>query len=254
MRTAGVVLLALRARRRRVLALVAFAAVFLAAALTARLLTRQAGGHVELDRLFLVGGYPLVSALLLLGWLLGRFPLIAVLVLLAGLVSDDRASGHARLYSVRPASPLLLYGAEAATLLAVAFTLSAAIMIPFDLVMLGTWAGPATLVLILAYILVYGGLVALLSAWTRADAWIALLLATGSLVWHALRSADALRTVPPGARDLLTLLLPPQAALVALEDAFGSLQPIPWDAFGYAAAYAAALWLLAGLSLATREV
>jgi len=69
-----------------------------------------------------------------------------------------------------------------------------------------------------------------------------------------LRARASRAAVPPGARDLLTLLLPPQAALVALEDAFGSLQPIPWDAFGYAAAYAAALWLLAGLSLATREV
>src|SRR5690606_24415150 len=196
--------LALRARRRRVLALLAFAAVFLAAALTARLLvSRGAGGQIEMDRLFIVGGYPLVSALLLLGWVLGRYPLVATLVMLAGVISHDRAEGYARVYGVRPMSPRRIYAVRAALLAAVAF---AVFMPVFDLVMLGTWAGPATFVLILAYVIVYGGLVVLLSVWTRGDAWIALLLALLALVWDALRRADALM-IPPGLRDLVTFVL-----------------------------------------------
>src|SRR5690606_19454587 len=95
--------LTLRARRRRILALLAFAAVFLAAALTARLLVSQGeGGQIEMDRLFLVGGYPLVSALLLLGWVLGRYPLVAPLDMLAGVISHDRAAGYALVYGLRP--------------------------------------------------------------------------------------------------------------------------------------------------------
>src|SRR5690606_29604666 len=52
----GLAGLALRARRRRIFALLAFAGVFLGAATAARLLVSQgAGGQVEMDRLFVVG-------------------------------------------------------------------------------------------------------------------------------------------------------------------------------------------------------
>jgi hypothetical protein len=245
--------LELRARRKRLIALAAFAGLFLAAGLTARLLVADGHGHVDADQLFLVGGYPLVSALLLLGWLLGRFPLIATLVLMAGIVSDDRATGHARIYAVRPTSPHAIYGARFLTLAATAFVFSALLLPAFDLLLLGTWAGPATLILILANVLAFGGLVTILSIWTRADAWIALFLTLGALVWNALRSADRL-TIPIGARDLITFLLPPQASLLRLEDAFGSLQPIPWDAFWYVTGYGAMLILAAGLLLRQREI
>ncbi len=245
--------LTLRARRKRIVVLLAFAALFLAAGTTARLLVSDEGGHVNADRLFLLGGYPAVSALLLLGWILGRFPLIATLVLMAGLVSHDRAEGYARVYAVRPASPLRVYGARFAVLAGVAFAISAVLMPTFDLLMLGTWAGPATLVLILGYVLAFGGLVALLSVWTRADAWIALLLALAALVWDGLRSAGAL-AVPPGVRDVVRFILPPQSAIFRLEEAFGNVQPIPWDAFLYVAGYGVVMLALAALALHRREV
>lgn len=246
-------LLELRARRGRLLALTAFAAVFLAAGLTARLLVADDHGHVDADQLFLVGGYPLVSALLLLGWLLGRFPLIATLVLLAGIVSNDRSTGHARIYAVRPTSPLTLYGARFLVLAATAFVLCAVLLPTFDLLLLGTWAGPATLVLILANVLAFGGLVTFLSVCTRADAWIALFLALAALVWNALRTADKL-TIPIGARDFITFLLPPQAAMLRLEGAFGTLQPIPWDAFWLVTGYGLVLLTCAGIILRQREL
>jgi len=253
MRSVALVGLALKARGRRLAVLAAFAAVFVAAAIAVRLLTGGAHGHVELDPLFLTGGYPLVSALLLLGWVLGRFPLIATLVLVAGLVSDDRARGYARIYAVRPTSPILVYGVRLLVLLAAAFALSAILLPTFDLIMLGEWAGPATLVLILAYVLVYGGLTAFLSVWTRADAWITLLLAVTALVWDALRSAGRLATAPPGIIEVVTFLLPPQRALFALESAFAQVQPIPWEAFAHAAGYGLLWLILAGVALMNRE-
>jgi hypothetical protein len=243
----------LRARRRRLVALAAFAGLFLAAGLTARLLVADGHGHVDADQLFIVGGYPLVSALLLLGWLLGRFPLIATLVLMAGFASDDRATGQARLYAVRPASPAALYGARFLVLAATAFLSSAVLLPTFDLLLLGTWAGPATLVLILANILAFGGLVAILSIWTRADSWIALFLTLAALVWNALRAASKL-TVPIGVRDFVGFILPPQAAILRLEDAFGALQPIPWDAFWQVAGYGAVLLAAAAVLVGRREI
>jgi len=246
-------LLELRARRGRLLALAAFATVFLAAGAAARLLVADGDGHVDADQLFIIGGYPLVSALLLLGWLLGRFPLIATLVLLAGIVSGDRGAGYARIYAVRPTSPLAVYGVRFLVLAATAFVLCAVLLPTFDLLLLGTWAGPATLVLILANILAFGGLVTFLSACTRADAWIALFLAISALVWNALRAAGKL-TIPIGVRDFISFLLPPQAALLRLEGAFGTLQPIPWDAFWLVAGYGLVLLAAAVIVLRHREL
>src|SRR6185436_1858694 len=82
-------------RGRRIGALIGFAILCVLAALAARLTVGEQG-HVEVGELFLVGGYPLVSALLLIGWMLGRFPVIATLVLLAGVFSADRTDGYAR--------------------------------------------------------------------------------------------------------------------------------------------------------------
>lgn len=249
----GLAGLTLLARRKRILALIAFAALFLAAGAAARLLVADEHGHVDADQLFMVGGYPLVSALLLMGWLLGRFPLIATLVLMAGIVAEDRAVGHARLFAVRPVSPVKLYGTRFLALAGAAFAISAVLLPTFDLLLLGTWAGPATLVLIFANVVLFGGLTALLSVWTRGDAWGTLLLALGALVWDALRRAGAL-PVPPGVRDFVGFVLPPQAALFRLEEAFGSIQPIPWDAFLYVIGYGGVMLALAALSIRRREI
>src|SRR5688572_14608453 len=128
MTTFSITMLAVRARRRRIYILLGFAAVFLAAGLTARFLALGDTGHVEFDELFRVGGVALPSAILVLGWLLGRFPLIATLVLFAGIVSDDRVNGQTRLYSVRPTSLRTLYGSRAGALALVVIALSAALM------------------------------------------------------------------------------------------------------------------------------
>ncbi len=245
--------LALRSRRRRVLALVAFAALFLAAALTGRLIATGQEGGVEMGQLFLVGGYPLVSALLLLGWVLGRFPLIATLVLLAGLVSDDRRDGYLRAYAVRPTSLVRVYGTRWLLLVGVAFVLSIVLMPLFDLIMLGKVAGFAYVPLILAYVVAYGGLTALLSVWSRGDAWIALLVAIFALVWNALLTTGTLAGAPPGVTQVITFLVPPQSQFLRLEGAFANIQPIPWDAFFLIGAYGVLALVAAAASLSLRE-
>src|SRR5690606_2236630 len=113
------------ALRRRLIGLLAFSLLFLAVAAGTRLLAPRHEGHLEVEQLFQIGGYPLVSGLLLLGWVLGRFPLIASLVLLAGIFSHDRNTGYARIYTVRPVSRLAIYGSRFAVLTFIAFGLSA---------------------------------------------------------------------------------------------------------------------------------
>lgn len=245
--------LTVRSRRRRLLALLAFAALFLAAALTGRFLATGPEGGVEVGQLFVVGGYPLVSALLLLGWVLGRFPLIATLVLLAGFVSDDRRDGYVRAYGVRPTSLVRIYAVRWLALAGLAFAVSIVLMPLFDMIMLGKVAGFAYVPLILAYTLAYGGLTALISVWSRGDAWIALLVAIFALIWNALLDAGALAGAPPGVTQVITFLAPPQSQFLKLEGAFANIQPIPWTAFFIIAAYGVAALLLAGVSLGNRE-
>ena len=127
MRDAPLILLALRARRQRIWLLVAFSLVFLAAAATARLVGGH-DGHVEFDRLFQIGGYPLISGMLLIGWLLGRFGMLATFVMLAGVFSSDQADGTARLVYARPISPLRVYFVRYTVLSAAAFAISAVLM------------------------------------------------------------------------------------------------------------------------------
>jgi hypothetical protein len=240
------------ARRRRIMALLAFAGLFLLTAATAAVLAGEEG-HVELETLFQLGGYPLISGVLLVGWLLGRFPLVATLVLFSGIVAADRVDGHARLLAVRPAPPALLYGVRFLLLGGLAFVLSAILMPLFDLLMIGTWAGPALLVLILAHVVVWGSLTTLLSVATRLDAWITLLLALFAMVWGALRQVDMLPVIPI-LGDIIAFVLPPQAQLFALESAFAGIQPIPWGAFWFCMGYGAVALLVAAFTLGRREI
>jgi hypothetical protein len=246
--------LSLSSRRPRLLGLAAFGLLFLAAGATARVFTHTDHGHVEMDRLFELGGVTLVSGILILGWLIGRFPLIATLVLMAGIFSADRASGHARLYAARPRSLVLLYGARFLLFAGVAFVMSALLMPAFDLLVLGEWGGPTVFALIAAQIIVFGVLTALLSVFTRADAWIALFLGILAIVWDGLRRIDYFVALPAFMRETLSLVLPPQGALMRIEMAFGSMQPVPWDAFLFILIYGALVLLLAGVALTRRAL
>ncbi len=240
-------------RSRRILGLLGFAVLFVLAGFVARLLV-GGSGHVETGQLYQIGGYPMVSALLLLGWLLGRYPIIATLVLVAGWFSADRTLGYARLYSVRPVSFLRLYGLRLVTLLAIAFGMSAILMPAFDVLMLGEFTGAAIFVLIGSYVLLYGSLTAFLSVFTRGEAWLALGFGIAGMIWDAMRRAGSLDQAPPGVKQAVSFILPPQGPLFRIETAFGELQPIPWIDVGYVAGYSLILLLAAAVFIVDREV
>jgi hypothetical protein len=239
--------------RRRLSWLLAFGVAFLGAALTGRVVGGS-GDHVEFDALMQVGGYPMVSALLLTGWLVGRFPLLAGVVLMAGVFSGQRESGLARLLEVRARSPLLLLALRAALALGLALAVSLLVLITFDVVMLGRLPGPQLLVLVLAYVLVAGALTALLSTFVRNDAWAAALLLVLAVTWHALLRSGVLASSPPGVREVVTVLLPPQGAVLQLENAFAGDLAVPWNALLYAATYATLALVLAAVVARRREL
>ena len=244
----------LRSRLRRIIALVAFAFLFLFSALLARTLVGGGHGQVEIGNLYQVGGYPLVSALLLLGWLIGRFPLIAILAMMAGIVSADRRNGTMRLYAARPTSLAVLYLEKFAVAAAIVFLISIMLLPGFDLLLLARWAGPNTLVLIASYILVYGSLTFFLSVWLRGDVWVTAILAIVAMLWDALLRSGRMGATAPGIREVITVVLPPQSALFRLESAFGAETATPWGAFAFVAAYGAILTIAALASLRIREL
>ena len=234
----GVTRLALRENRKRIALLIAFAGLFVISGFVTRILAGGPEGHIEFDRLLMMGGYPVISAVLLLGWLLGRYPMIAALVLTSGIISRDREQRYLRIYSVRPGSRIALYAQRFIVMAAAAFVLSVLLLPVFDVLMLGKWAGPGTLLLIYSYVIVYASLTTLLSVWLRADAWIALALGLAAMIWNAMGRADILQHAPPVIRELVTFILPPQGALFAIEQAYGAEQPIPMAPVLYVTAYA----------------
>jgi hypothetical protein len=136
----------------------------------------------------------------------------------------------------------------------VAFALSAILMPSFDYLLLSRWGGPNTLVLILAYILVYGALTFLLSVWTRGEVWIALVLAICAMLWDAVLRAGRLGNSVPGIRELITMVLPPQSALFKIENAFGAETAMPWDSVLFVVAYSVILIIAALVSMRIREL
>ena len=244
----------LRSNLRRIAALAAFALLFLLSGLAARFLVGTEHGQVEMGNLYLVGGYPLVSAMLLLGWMLGRYALVATLVMFAGIVSSDRVNGTMRLYAARPRWVGFLYLKKYLTAALIVFAMSAFLMPAFDMILLGRWAGPATFLLIISYILVYGSLTFLLSVWLRGEVWIAIMLAITAMLWDALIRSGIIAKSAPGIRELVTILLPPQSALFRLETAFGAETPIPWGSFAFVLAYGTIITIAALVSLRIREL
>jgi len=251
----GLARLTLAETRGRLLLVGAAGLLFLAgAAVTSA--TAGGGADPGMDEVFRLGGYPLVSAVLLMGWTVGRFPLFAAVVLCAAVGMGGQRGGWARLAHARPLAPWRIYLLRWALLAGVAFGVSALVLPLFDLLILGTWAGPPTLVLAAAAVLAYGTLAALASAWLPRDAalGVAAILAVGAHVWHAALRSGAADAVPRGVGRFLSFVLPPQGALYALEGAFVGVEPIPWASFAYVAGYAALVGALALLSLTLREI
>src|SRR5690606_8214888 len=99
----------------------------------------------------------------------------------------------------------------------------------------------------------FGALTFLLSVWTRADAWIAVLLSMLAMVWYSLRRGDLLAGVAPGLREIITLLLPPHGAILEIEQAYAQGLVLAWGGAMIVLVSAALAMLLGCVGLTDRE-
>lgn len=175
---------------------------------------------------------------------LSYFAGLAMIVLLAGFVSEDRRDGYSRLFFSHPTRPLAFYGLR--WLLAYALAVGGAAIFLVVGQMLawgevrGGWSG---MILPLVSALIYGGLMALLSAaLPRGDAWVAFLLFLPTFVPQVV--SLGLQALPPALATTLSFLLPPQGALQVVWQ--GLLAGVfVWPAVLFAAGYGL-IWLAAG--------
>jgi hypothetical protein len=177
---------------------------------------------------------------------LSYFAGLSMIVLLAGFISSDRREGYTRIFFSHPTRPLALYALRWAIALVVTLFGATAFLVIGQMIawgeVRGGWSG---LLLALVSAVIYGGLMAFLSAaLPRGDAVVALVLFLPTFVPQLL--ALALAPLPAGVRQAILLLLPPQTALQSIWQALleGS---VAWPALAFAAGYGV-LWILASIA------
>lgn len=168
---------------------------------------------------------------------------LAMIVLLAGFVSTDRREGYTRIYFAHPTRPLAFYGLRWGLALVLAVLAAAVFLIVGQMVawgeLRGGWSG---LLLAVVNAIVYGGLMAFLSATLpRGDAWVAFILFLPTFAPQLF--GLLVGALPSALRQGILLALPPQGALQVLWQ--GLLEGrVFWSAAAFAAAYGL-IWLLA---------
>ena len=183
---------------------------------------------------------------------LSYFSGLAMIVLLGGFISADRREGYSRLFFSHPTSPLALYGLRWLLALALALAGAAVFLVGGQLVAWGEFRGGwSGLLLALLSALVYGGLMAFLSAaLSRGDTWVGLLLFLPTFV-PQLFELGASR-LPVGPRQLLLFVLPPHGALqVVWQQLLDG--GVAWGAALFAAGYGLVWLILGALVLRLRE-
>ena len=178
---------------------------------------------------------------------------LTVITLLAGFISSDRREGYTRLFFSHPTSPLAFYGVRWALAVTIAIGFAILFLFTFQLLvwneLRGGWIGIS---LAIANTLIYGGLMAFLSAaLPRGDAWVALFLFLSTLVSQPLTLLLSL--LPTAPRQLVLLLLPPHTT--ALQRVYESIleSRVAWDAMAFSAVYGLVFLGLAALILRLRE-
>ncbi len=177
---------------------------------------------------------------------------LAMIVFLAGFVSSDRRRGYAHLYLSHPVRPLALYGLRWALAAAIALGASLLFLVFGQVIAWGGFRGgwPGLLLPALS-VLVYGGLMAFLSAaLPRGDAWVALALFLPTFFPQALFFLEG--AINPAGYRLLLFLLPPQWAY---QDVYQGLVTgtTAWAPAAYIAGYGL-FWLgLGALLVRVRE-
>lgn len=177
----------------------------------------------------------------------------AVIVLLAGFISTDRREGYTRLFFSHPTRPSAFYGVRWALAVALSLALAVLFLVLFQVAVWGELrGGGAGLGLVLANVLVYGGLMAFLSAaLPRGDAWVAFFLFFSTLVPGPLNFL--LSIVGSGVRQLLLFVLPPHSTTLQRLYESALEGSVAWDALLFSAGYGAVWLVAAGVVLSIRE-
>lgn len=177
----------------------------------------------------------------------------AVIVLLAGFVSTDRREGYTRLFFSHPTRPALFYGVRWALAVSLAIAFAIVFLFLFQMIAWGELRGGGVgLALVVANVLIYGGLMAFLSAaLPRGDAWVAFFLFFSTLIPGPLNFL--LSILGPGIRGLLLFLLPPHST--TLQRLYETILEghVAWDALLFSVGYGVVWLVAAALVLSLRE-
>lgn len=138
---------------------------------------------------------------------------LSMMVLLHGFIAREFDRGFAAIHFSHPTSPLAYFGLRWVVALGVAMTFAAGFLVIGQLFAWGEFrGGGAGMLLALLTALIYGGLMAFLSAaLPSGDGWVAFLLFLPTPIPQILVWMEA--GLPGSLNNLLLFLLPPQHAL-----------------------------------------
>ncbi|HYJ78377.1 MAG TPA: hypothetical protein VEW03_02150 [Longimicrobiaceae bacterium] len=200
---------------------------------------------------------PLTDPLLLptgIAFTLANLAAASMLVLLAGFIAADRRRGYYRLFFAHPTRPEAYYGLRWGLAYLISLLAAAAFLL---LGQLAAWGelrvSPAVLLQAALFALVYGGVLAFLSALLpRGDALVAVALFFLTDFWHLLTGELGAEPLTPLLRQVVSFVLPPHLAVsdVYLGLVAGS---VPVDAALFAAGYGVFWLAAAALLLRLRE-
>lgn len=178
----------------------------------------------------------------------------AMIVLLAGFISGDRREGFYRIAFSHPTSPLAFYGLRWVLALALALLVGLLFLLGGQLAAWGELRiGPEYLLHALTFAMVYGGLLAFLSALlARGSSAATLLLFFFTEFWYLAINSLGIQPFTPTGRQLVFFALPPHATLTAVYEGIltGAMD---WVAVLFAAGYGL-FWLgAAGVLVRVRE-
>ncbi|HET6229459.1 MAG TPA: hypothetical protein VFE05_05215 [Longimicrobiaceae bacterium] len=181
---------------------------------------------------------------------------LSLVILLGGFISHDRWRGYYKLYFAHPVRPVTFYAVRWLVGVAAAMGVAALFLVFGQLAAWGEMrVGPAFLLQPLLFTLVYGGILAFLSAliaWPWVDALLVVAIFYATEVWRFLIQDMGLELLTPGLRALVFLVLPPH---YALNDIYTGLTMgvVDWAATLFTAGYALFWLALAALLVRFRE-
>ena len=177
---------------------------------------------------------------------------LAMIILLSGFISGDRREGYTRLFFSQPTSPLQYYGVRWGVAYLVSVGTSVLFLVLGQAIawgeVRGGWSG---LILPMLTALIYGGLIAFLSAvLPRGDAWVGFLLFLPTFFPQILQG---LANASPFVRQVVLLIIPPQGALQQLWEGL-VLSRFSYDGLVYAMAYGLVFLAAAVLLLKVQDL